>query len=162
MPQTQYRLALVEQWLTEGMSPRQAATRARDEFGIKRRAGFRYVALAFAQWKRESERGRDEKRAHMRATLWAMVQRCLTIETMQVDKYGEEHFVESPDMKAAAKLLETLCRFDGLLEQDVPQGVLVPTELLLALKQHYYGDDGPPEQPATVVDMEVSDGEQSD
>lgn len=97
----------------------------------------RMIKLVRDRWVREGRTiTRDQRKAQMREMLIEHHRQCMenkipvpvwvSKDTQVVEKHG------APDLKAAGRVLETMCKFDGLLEQ--PDGGSNDLQLPLALQ----------------------------
>lgn len=115
------RLADVERWLSEGLTPRQASRRAREEFGLKRGMSDAYVAVVLKRWAIDAaDEPKESKRERLRSTLERAIQ--LAFERKQLVRFGRDGLreVSDPDVKAVARLGQTLALLDGLIDRTGP------------------------------------------
>jgi hypothetical protein len=137
------------------------------ELGLHRNKASRMVRMVRERWVNEAGKvDRDQKRAQLREMILEHYRECMeatvpvTVWSTRETQTGE--MKANPDLRAAGRALELLCRFDGLLEQpETPGG----PSLTIAEKvyQIYFGG-APPPQPAlardNVIDMPVDDGKE--
>ena len=144
------------------------------ELGLHRNKASRMVRMVRQRWANEGAKvDRNHKRAHLREMILEHYRQCLDAQmpvTVWVSR--DEQQVEMkphPDLKAAGRALELLCRFDGLLEQ--PGGGSNDLQLPLAMQMaallginvtvevSKHRDDRALAS-GRVVDMPQNDGEQ--
>jgi hypothetical protein len=104
------RLQQVEAWLAAGDSYGAVVAAATKEFGVSVRTAERDIAVVYHRWETEEADERPARRARMRAELWRRYQAAVDVAE------------DSHHQLSAAKILERLCKMDGL---DAPEKVAV-------------------------------------
>ncbi len=92
------------------------------ELGLHRHKASRMVRMVRQRWVNEADKvDRSQKRAQLREMILEHYRQCMEAqEPVAVWESRDSQVVEmkpKPDLKAAGRALELLCRFDGLLEQ---------------------------------------------
>jgi len=156
------RIEECEDMLAAGTRPRRVATALSSRWGIGRVQAQEYVNAVIMRWKREgATEDRETKRARMRAQIERTYLRSMSHKRAITvgDGGGEQHveLFDEPNFNAALQALELICKLDGLMEQQEASGSVTPQALLVALHNHYYGDAGPPEVTARVIDAKAED-----
>jgi len=116
---------IAEELLAQGLSPRMVAAHPRMvATGVSKNVDV-YVKAAMALWKTKAD-GVDleERRAHIRELFHETYVRAMSHTYKWVSKDGTPRERAEPDFNAAARLLETLAHFEGVMEQ--PQGSNAP------------------------------------
>lgn len=137
------RLAKVETKLGEGMPPRQVAKWVRDTYGLGRRQADKYVASVMRRWAADAEKEAPaERRQRVRAMLQTALAACYSAKKPMVVPVGggcgEIQYGNEPDLKTAAKLIETVMKFEGLGTPDINiSGTNVQVNLMAELQKHY-------------------------
>jgi len=143
----------VERLLVQGYSD-QAIKR---ELGLHRHKAGRLVHMVRQRWQREGALvPREQKRAQMLQMILDLYRKCLDNETAVPYYVGpgtqDIKMVKAPDLKAAGRILELLCKFEGLLEQPD-----APGQMNVTILQHIQSVLGITEQPdalpPNVVEM---------
>lgn len=133
------RLAELERWLSEGLTPRQASRLARQRWGLKRRMADAYVALVLKRaHEDDAAEPQESKRSRLRATLERAIQ--LAFERKQVVRINrfETREVEAPDLGAIARLAQTLAVIDGHVVRTPPAVESQVRALLEREREQYF------------------------
>ncbi len=153
------RIDETEDLLATGASPRRVAGALARKWGVGRRQALAYVYAVQSRWIRDGQEDRERKRDRMRAMMLRTYQMAMERQRAVVVNTGDFlqkiEMVTDPDFRSATTLIDLMCRFDGLMEQQESSGTVTPQALLVALHNHYYGDAGPPEVTAKVLDVKA-------
>lgn len=155
------RIEETEDLLATGTPPRRVAGVLARKWGVGRRAAMEYVYAVHARWARDGQQDRERKRDQLRAMMLRTYQLAMERQRAVVVNTGDFmqkiEMVTDPDFRTSATLLDLMGRFDGLMEQQEASGAVTPQALLVALHNHYYGDAGPPEVTAKVLEMKAEE-----
>lgn len=109
------RIDLVSEWMASGRTPRQASTKARDEFGLSRRQADRYVAVALKRLQVDSTAEPPEsKRARILAMAYDTVRQADARKRIVVTGKDSYETVDDPDLRARTSSLELIAKLEGL------------------------------------------------
>lgn len=100
------RLQKVEEWLAAGQTYGVVVESAQTTFGVSHRTAERDIAQVYHRWETEEKDERPARRARMRAELWQRY-------WAAVGSASDSHMHLS-----SAKILERLCKLDGLDAPD--------------------------------------------
>lgn len=97
------RIAQIEQWLGQGLTPRQLSTKARECFGIKHTRADAMVALVLKRLRMDAD---DEPRESKRARIVSQLQEATRLA------------FEGKDLKSAVRALHVLSLVEGVVDRN--------------------------------------------
>ena len=136
------RLIDAENAMVSGKTRAQIERELAKKWGISRRRASDYIRHAYARWEAEGVASREEKRAQLRAALWADRRVALSKKRSVVDNQGNPHEFDDPDVRSSLSALDMLAKLDALMDQPEasgPQGEW-HDRALVVLHKHYFGN----------------------
>ena len=140
------RIDEVEEMMSSGIQTRRVAPLVARKFGITRRHAQRYVRAVIERWKAESAATRDEKRAQIEATLWALYRAAMRRKSVHIQRVGADEpdrVIErpDPDIRGGHDALKTIGMMHGLIGPDIKieQGPTTVNVLVMDALQKAFG-----------------------
>lgn len=160
------RLAITEDLLASGLTPKRASAELMKRCGISHRSAKRYLSAAraglAAQAKMETPEQRAARKAHLEAILFNVVNTGFSRKKTLMNSRGDTYECDDPDLRSVIGAVDELARFNDLI--GTPPGEQHnhlhlhgtaeerKAQMLTTLREGYLGAESlPPVLPVDVV-----------
>lgn len=162
------RIDAVEEMMSSGLQIRRLGPRVAERFGISRRQATAYIKAVTDRWRRESAEQREDKRAHIEATLWSLYRKATNKKTIYIQRGKKpeddrEIKQDDPDIRGAATILQMIGLMHGVIEpvkvdaRSVHLHGTSDAETLKRIRRSYFGNEI--DEPAALSEAIDVEGE---